>query len=244
MRGSMPSGQEGKRAPVPTDVDLLLRIAVAVALGAALGVEREHRGQPAGMRTHALVAAGAALFTLAGAYGFAEVHRGPNIDPMRVAAQVASGIGFIGGGVILKEGATVRGVTTAASLWAVAAIGLAVGAGMLLVAAGSVALILVTLIGLRHVRDLLGPRLGAALRVVTVRYDRGHGTLGPLLDALAEAGAHVEDLSIDDDAADAAGLRAVRVLVRTARVDALQRAVSDIRRLGEVHDADVAAAPS
>lgn len=240
----MPSAQEGKRAAVPHDLELLLRIAVAVGLGAALGVEREHRGQPAGMRTHALVAAGAAIFTLAGAYGFSDIHRGPNIDPMRVAAQVASGIGFIGGGVILKEGATVRGVTTAASLWAAAAIGLFVGAGMLVPAAGSVAILLVTLVGLRHVRALLGPRLGAALRVVTVRYDRGHGTLGPLLDALRDAGAHVEDLSIDDDARNHPDLRAVRVLVRTARVDALQRAVSDIRRLAEVHDAHVAAAPS
>jgi putative Mg2+ transporter-C (MgtC) family protein len=239
----MPSAAEGKRAVVPSELELLLRIGVAVGLGAALGVEREHRGQPAGMRTHALVACGAAIFTLAGAYGFADVHRGPNVDPMRVAAQIASGIGFIGGGVILKEGATVRGVTTAASLWAAAAIGLAVGAGLLVVSAASVAIILVTLVGLRHVRDLLGPRLGAALRVVTVRYDRGHGTLGPLLDALREAGAHVEDLSIDDGH-DGTGLRAVRVLVRTARIDALQRAISDVRRLEEVHDADVAAAPS
>lgn len=239
----MPSAHEGKRVPVPDDLLLLLRMAIAVALGAALGVEREHRGQPAGMRTHALVAAGAALFTLAGAYGFSDLHRGPNVDPMRVAAQVASGIGFIGGGVILKEGATVRGVTTAASLWAAAAIGLAVGAGMLVVAAGSVALIVVTLVGLRHVRGLLGARLGAALRVVTVRYDRGHGTLGPLLDALREAGAQVEDLWIDDDAGGSS-MRAVRVLVRTARADALQRAVGEIRHLGEVHDVDVAAAPS
>jgi putative Mg2+ transporter-C (MgtC) family protein len=232
----------GQPARVPGDPELLLRIALAAALGAALGVEREHRGQPAGMRTHALVACGAALFTLAGAYGFSDVHRGPNIDPMRVAAQIASGIGFIGGGVILKEGAAVRGVTTAASLWAAAAVGLAVGAGLLVAAAGSVAVILVTLVGLRHVRTLLGPRLGAAMRIVVVRYERGHGTMGPLLDGLRGAGAHVEDLWIDDRDDETGDLRAVRVRVRTARPDALQRAVSEIRRLGEVHDAHVAPA--
>jgi len=213
-------------------------------VGAALGAEREHRGQPAGMRTHALVACGAAIFTLAGAYGFSDVQRGPNIDPMRVAAQIASGIGFIGGGVILKEGASVRGVTTAASLWAAAAVGLAVGAGLLIAAAGSVAIIIALLVGLRHVRDRLGPHLGAALRVVIVRYDRGHGTLGPVLDALRDAGAHVEDLSIDDHHVEGADVRDVRVLVRTGRVDALERAVADLGHLPEVRSAHMRTAPS
>jgi putative Mg2+ transporter-C (MgtC) family protein len=196
------------------------------------------------MRTHALVACGAAIFTLAGAYGFSDIHRGPNVDPMRVAAQIASGIGFIGGGVILKEGASVRGVTTAASLWAAAAVGLAVGAGLLVAAAGAVAIVLILLVGLRRVRERVGGRLGAALRLVTVRYDRGHGTLGPLLEALRDAGAHVEDLWIDDDVAGSDEIRAVRVLVRTARVEALQRAVAEVRRLGEVHDAHVAMTPT
>src|SRR3954465_5396085 len=131
---------------VPTNLELLARVAIASALGAALGLERERRGQVAGMRTHGLVACGAAIFTLAGAYGFSDIHRGPNVDPMRVAAQIASGIGFIGGGAILREGATVRGVTTAASLWAAAAIGLAAGAGLLVAAAGSLAIVLVMLV--------------------------------------------------------------------------------------------------
>src|SRR4051794_33629631 len=113
----------------PSDLDLLLRIVAAAGLGVVLGAEREQRGQFAGMRTHALVACGAAIFTVAGAYGFSDVSRGPNVDPMRVAAQVASGIGFIGGGAILHEGALVRGLTTAASLWAAGALGVAPGAG-------------------------------------------------------------------------------------------------------------------
>src|SRR5919202_1121624 len=166
---------------------MFLRVGAAGGCGALIGIERESRNQLAGMRTHALVACGAAIFTVAGAYGFSDIHRGPNVDPMRVAAQIASGIGFIGGGVILKEGAAVRGVTTAASLWAAAAIGMAVGAGLVVLAAGAVAIILALLVGLRHVRDLLAPRLGAALRVVDVQYDSGHGTLGPLLDALRDA---------------------------------------------------------
>src|SRR4051794_32944252 len=88
----------GEEGGMPSDLDLLTRVAIASLMGAALGLEREHRGQVAGMRTHGLVACGAAVFTVAGAYGFADIHRGPNVDPMRVAAQIASGIGFIGGG--------------------------------------------------------------------------------------------------------------------------------------------------
>lgn len=99
---------------------ILLQIVVAAGLGAAIGMERELGAQPAGLRTHMLVCLGAALFTLAGA----DLLRG---DPVRVAAQVVTGIGFLGGGAILREGATVRGLTTAASLWLTAAIGLAVG---------------------------------------------------------------------------------------------------------------------
>src|SRR6476659_10335266 len=110
--------------PTIEAADAFLRIGAAGGCGALIGLERESRNQLAGIRTHALVAAGAAVFTLAGAHGFPELTRGPNVDPMRVAAQIASGIGFIGAGAILREGATVRGVTTAASLWAAAALGL------------------------------------------------------------------------------------------------------------------------
>ena len=222
---------------------MLLRLAVGAALGAALGFERERRGQVAGMRTHALVACGAAIFTIAGAYGFGDVHRGPNVDPMRVAAQVASGIGFIGGGVILKAGASVRGVTTAASLWAAAAIGLAAGAGLLVLAAGGVAIVLVMLVGLRWLREGLGTRWGGASRIVSVSYQRGHGTLGPLLEALRDVGAHVEDLAIDDRG-NGAGLGEVRLLVRAADPNGLQRAVAEIGSFDEVHISEVEAAPS
>jgi putative Mg2+ transporter-C (MgtC) family protein len=93
---------------------------VAMVLGAAIGMEREFGAQPAGLRTHMLVSLGAALFTLSGAHVI-------GTDPTRIAAQVATGIGFLGGGAILREGMTIRGLTTAASLWVTAAIGVAVG---------------------------------------------------------------------------------------------------------------------
>jgi len=107
--------------------DVLLRLAVAAGLGAAVGVEREIRDREAGVRTHLLVSLGAALFTLVGAYGFSDF--GSRVDPTRVAAQVVTGIGFLGAGAILREGLSVRGLTTAGSLWVVAAVGMAAGAG-------------------------------------------------------------------------------------------------------------------
>ena len=120
-------------------LELGLRLAAGLVLGAVIGFERELHRQPAGFRTHSLVALGAALFTVVSAYGFA----GPMVDPTRIAAQIVSGIGFIGAGTILQHRGSVRGLTTAASLWAVAAIGTAAGAGLLVMAVVGTLLILV-----------------------------------------------------------------------------------------------------
>lgn len=104
---------------------MLLRLALATGLGAFVGYERERVGKPAGVRTHGMVALGSALFTVTSVFGFDSIG-----DPARVAAQVVTGIGFLGAGAILREGASVQGLTTAASLWVTAAIGMAVGVGM------------------------------------------------------------------------------------------------------------------
>ena len=107
---------------------MLVRLLIAVLLGSLVGYERERQGKPAGLRTHAMVALGAALFTVVSLYGF-----GPTVDTSRVAAMIVSGIGFLGAGAILRdERGGVQGLTTAASLWVTAAIGIAVGVGMLL----------------------------------------------------------------------------------------------------------------
>jgi putative Mg2+ transporter-C (MgtC) family protein len=105
---------------------ILLRLSVAAVLGAAIGFERELRERGAGLRTHTLVCVGSALFTLVSAYGFAEFRV---VDPTRIAAQIVTGIGFLGAGAIIRTGLSVRGLTTAATLWLVAGIGMAVGAG-------------------------------------------------------------------------------------------------------------------
>ena len=110
-----------------SDGEILLRLVVVVVLCGAIGLERQARDQIAGLRTHVIVGLGSGLFTLVSAYGFS----GPGfsrLDPTRIAAQVVSGIGFLGAGVILRYGVTVRGVTTAAALWISAAIGMAIAA--------------------------------------------------------------------------------------------------------------------
>jgi putative Mg2+ transporter-C (MgtC) family protein len=125
-------------------LDLVLRLLLAALLGAAIGFEREVRGHPAGLRTHTLVAVGSALFTELSIYGFPSAPGQP-VDPTRIAAQIVTGIGFLGGGAILKEGLNVKGLTTAASLWAVAAIGMAAGAGNWFLAIASTGIVLMAL---------------------------------------------------------------------------------------------------
>ena len=111
-------------------VEIILRLLLATALGAGIGYQRERAGKAAGLRTHILIALGSALFTLVSIFGFSGA-----VDPSRVAAGVVAGVGFIGAGVIFRgmRGEVIAGITTAASIWATAAIGLAAGAGLYLI---------------------------------------------------------------------------------------------------------------
>jgi putative Mg2+ transporter-C (MgtC) family protein len=133
----------------------LLRISIAAGLGGAVGLERELREREAGLRTHLVVCVGSALFTLVSAYGFHDflVSGGSLVrtDPTRIAAQIVSGIGFLGAGAIIRQGLSVRGLTTAATLWLVAAIGMACGAGYYVPAIISTGVALITLGPLRIV---------------------------------------------------------------------------------------------
>src|SRR3954447_16906680 len=211
--------------------DAFLRIGAAAGCGALIGLERESRNQLAGIRTHALVAAGAAVFTLAGAHGFPELARGPNVDPMRVAAQVASGIGFIGAGAIIRDRGSVRGITTAAALWTSAAIGLAAGAGLWWATVAGAVVAPVILIGLRPVRSRLVAPLTTPLRTIAIEYEKGHGTLGPIMDAIRSAGAQLDDLTIHDGEGST---RAVAIDVRVRDPDELGEVAESLGELPEV----------
>jgi putative Mg2+ transporter-C (MgtC) family protein len=126
---------------VPIELEMALRLLLAAALGASIGYQRERAKKPAGLRTHVLIATGAALFTIVSTYGF-----GIEADPSRIAAGVVAGIGFIGAGAIIRrEGGIVEGLTTAATIWAVAAIGLAAGAGLYLISVVTTAVVAIVL---------------------------------------------------------------------------------------------------
>jgi putative Mg2+ transporter-C (MgtC) family protein len=146
-------------APNLTELELVLRLALAALLGAVIGVEREWRDRTAGLRTHMLVCLGSAVFTIVSAYGFSEWYDSIPADqrttvvsdPTRIAAQIVTGIGFLGAGAIFRSDDGVRGLTTAASLWMMAAIGLATGAGYYELAVASTVLMLLVLVALRQV---------------------------------------------------------------------------------------------
>jgi putative Mg2+ transporter-C (MgtC) family protein len=132
-------------------LELITRLGLAALLGGAIGFERERLSWAAGLRTHMLVSVGACLFMIVSSYGFMDVldHEHVSLDPSRVAAQVVSGIGFLGAGSILLRGEIVRGLTTAASLWTVAAVGLATGGGLYLAAVAATIIILIILAGIK-----------------------------------------------------------------------------------------------
>lgn len=180
-----------------SDTDLAVRLSVAMLAGLVLGLERERLGHPAGMRTHVLVSVGAAIFTLSGAYGFDDVVRAPTVDPARLAAQVASGIGFIGAGAILRDGGSIKGLTTAATLWLAASCGVGAGAGAYAEVAIGTGLVLMVLVGLRALRPSLWGR--SRHLAVELQYQFGSGSLAPILATVKATGCRIDQIDVEDD---------------------------------------------
>jgi putative Mg2+ transporter-C (MgtC) family protein len=173
----------------PSEGELLVRVLLAAVLGGVIGMERELSDHPAGLRTHIALALGAALFGVLSGYGFREFNASRavtnfQVDPTRVASTMVTGIGFLGGGAILKEGVRVRGLTTAASLWVTAAIGLACALGEYGLGIVTTALVLVSLTLLRHPQRWgFFQRLARVQDTVVIRIRRGHPA-GPVVAAL------------------------------------------------------------
>jgi putative Mg2+ transporter-C (MgtC) family protein len=181
---------------VPNIADLMLRLLVALALGAIVGLERERQERAAGLRTVTMVSLGSCLFTIIGAYGF------PNTDPSRVAAQIVTGIGFLGAGTIFLRKDLVRGLTTAATIWAVAAIGMAAGTAQYFEAAFTTLLILGVLMVLKPIEKRFFKRPSEAQ--VSVIVPRRDGEIEELRAALGAIGAfplaiRIHELSDTDD---------------------------------------------
>jgi putative Mg2+ transporter-C (MgtC) family protein len=182
--------------------EVLLRLSVAGALGAAIGFERELREREAGLRTHLLVCLGSALFTIISAYGFHEfLTSGDAVvrsDPTRIAAQIVTGIGFLGAGAIIRQGISVRGLTTAATLWVAAAIGMATGAGYY---SGALIGTVLTVLALGPLRIMAYPviermRPEERTMIIELRHD---ATAAQLIDALEREHARVEHFRIESE---------------------------------------------
>jgi putative Mg2+ transporter-C (MgtC) family protein len=182
--------------------EALLRLSLAAVLGGAIGIERELREREAGLRTHLLVSLGSALFTIVSAYGFhAFLASGANVvraDPTRIAAQIVTGIGFLGAGAIIRQGLSVRGLTTAATLWVVAAVGMACGAGYYSAAALSTALVLLALYPLRIIAYRILIRFRPEEGRLLVEIPAGQAP-GAVIDEIERLGARISSLQVSQE---------------------------------------------
>lgn len=176
-------------------VDILSRLVLAVLLGGMVGWERESNSRPAGFRTNILVCLGSALIMIVSLkfYGLFEAAR--SNDPGRIAAQVVSGIGFLGAGTIIREGFAVKGLTTAAGLWAIAGVGLAVGAGFYFSAISATVLIIMTLTILSFIEKKITQ--GSREKNLRIKAYDQPGEIGKIGSVLGDHNVHILDLSID-----------------------------------------------
>jgi putative Mg2+ transporter-C (MgtC) family protein len=219
------------------DTQLVLRLMLAAVLGSVIGFERERLLWAAGLRTHMLVCVGSCLIMIVSAYGFMTV-LGPHVilDPSRVAAQVVTGVGFLGAGSIILRNEVVKGLTTAASLWAVAAVGLAVGGGLYLAAAAATAIILVILAGIKPLED----RYRSRRQPVELRMKVEHGamsvgllqrTLGWRAERVKQLVVHSNDGGDTDAVTITLGNQPVKDTDEIIRILAQLSSVMDVQRV-------------
>ncbi len=210
--------------------EVAIRLLITAVLCGVIGFERETRDQSAGFRTHILLGLGAALFTLVSAYGFTAFTeaalqsggRGIQFDPTRIAAQIVTGIGFLGAGAIIRQGMDVRGLTTAASLWAAAAIGMAVGAGYYFGAAATTIIVIVALYVLREVRNRLLPRLRTEFGVLNVAFSDMGSEINEVVGTLERHSVQIRSLGAEIEGGRATYTIQLRIPPRRSMQEALQ----------------------
>ncbi len=216
----------------------LLRLVLAALLAGVIGIERELREQEAGLRTHMLVCVGATMFMLVGVYAWSDIQLGNSIgvvvDPSRVASYVVSGIGFLGAGAIIKYGINVRGLTTAASLWVVAAIGVGVGVGMYSFSIATTALVLLALWPLSQVKRLLAGKKEESRRLA-VRLAPDASVVSALA-AVEESGFSMESAEVSEEEDE----RRLDVVLKTTADTSLGELLDTVAALEGVRSATVA----
>jgi putative Mg2+ transporter-C (MgtC) family protein len=183
----------------PSFTTIVFYLGAALLLSTLIGLEREYRQKSAGLRTNTLVGLGAALFMVISKYGFFDLLQpGVSVDPSRVAAQIVTGIGFIGGGIIFVKRSDVRGLTTAAGVWLTAAVGAAAGAGLLAVAAVSTAAYYLVAFGYPYLVIALRERRSIPWQL-HLEYIDGHGVLRAALAEVSRQGFEIGELSVSRD---------------------------------------------
>ena len=216
--------------PDLSTAEALLRLLIAAGLGGAIGLERELRDHEAGFRTHLIVSLGACVFTLVSAYAWTDwtfsTASGVVFDPTRIAAQIVTGVGFLGAGAIIVRGISVRGLTTAATLWVVAAIGMAAGTGYYVVAVGAAVLVLVSLGPLKLVSSRLLSRVRPEEAELGIRL-APEGEATRVLNLIEELGALVEHVEFGDD-------RTLDVTLRASRRSESARVAEKVNELEDV----------
>ncbi len=216
--------------------EIAIRVFGAAFAGAVVGLERDLRGHPAGTRTHALVAAGAALFALSGAvWGDGSTA----VDTSRAAAQVVTGIGFVGAGAIIQDRFDVRGLTTAATIWTAGSIGVASASGSLALVLSGLAVVVVVLVLLRPLHRLLTRRLSSQSVTLELVYERGHGTLGPVMQAVDSVSTSLRSLSIDDERDVRTRQVSIEVDIEHGTLPDIQKAMASIAGREEIRLLDI-----
>ncbi|MGH3284439.1 MAG: MgtC/SapB family protein [Streptosporangiaceae bacterium] len=221
----------------------LAELGLAFVLSSLIGLERAMRGRDAGLRTYALVGVGAALFLLVGKYGFENALTTSLVvlDPSRVAAQVVTGVGFLGSALVIKRGETVRGLTTAATVWVTAAIGMACAAGLLVLAVAVTAAHFIVVFGYTRLRGTLGLAPGPS--EITVAYRDGEGVLRSVLATCSQLSFTVGEVATEYRPADprAGGGRVVSIVLRVHGRGSIPRLTGELQSLDgvlQVHGGD------
>ncbi len=213
-------------------------LAAAFVLSAIIGLERELKQKAAGMRTYTIVGFGAALFMLVSKYGFTDVLSAGRIvlDPSRVAAQIVSGLGFIGGGIIFVKRDSVRGLTTAASVWLTAAVGSAAGAGLLVLAAVATGAYLLIALALPYVARFAARTIGPGRPLLRVHYVDGRGLLREVLGLITAAGFQIADMATTRQSRDKPDIdrSSVEVVVHLSGHGNLQTVLTGLSELDGV----------
>ncbi|MCT4671772.1 MAG: MgtC/SapB family protein [Prolixibacteraceae bacterium] len=183
-----------------TTQDMIFRIIISMFLGLVIGIERETQRQPAGLRTHTLICVGSTLLMLISIFIPQHYYGIYNLDPTRIAAQVVTGIGFVGAGAIIKMGANIRGLTTAATIWATGAIGLAAGSGMCFIALISTALVIFILFFFNLIEKyFLSP---SSLKTITIKTPSQHYNLNTIERILKDKNTKIRSHNIESDYAN------------------------------------------